>query len=79
MKVKAIETGFHGGSRVRAGQTFEVPDGAKGKWFVPLTDVKAAEAPKAKGKKAEPQTLSEAAQQAAQDFNAALNTKADLA
>lgn len=56
MKVKAIETGFFNGSLVEPGQEFEVPEGAKGKWFVPTGEYKAP----AKAKlKAQPQTLSE--------------------
>lgn len=68
MKVKALDAGFFDGKRVRAGQVFEVPEGTKGKWFVALADVKAPEAPKAKGKKAEPQTLSEFGKQDAATF-----------
>lgn len=56
MKVKAIETGFFNGSLVEPGQEFEVPEGTKGKWFVPTGEYKPA--PKAK-QKAQPQTLSE--------------------
>ena len=79
MKVKALEAGFYNGNRVRQGQEFEVPEGTKGKWFVALAEVKATEAPKAKGKKAEPQTLSEAAHQDVQGFNDALNPQAESA
>lgn len=79
MKVKALEAGFYNGNRVRQGQEFEVPEGTKGKWFVALAEVKATESPKAKGKKAEPQTLSEAAHQDVQGFNEALNPQAESA
>ena len=79
MKVKALEAGFYNGNRVRQGQEFEVPEGTKGKWFVALAEVKATEAPKTKGKKAEPQTLSEAAHQDVQGFNEALNPQAESA
>jgi hypothetical protein len=41
MKVKALQTGFFNGSRVRAGQVFEAPAGAKASWFVPLEEYKA--------------------------------------
>lgn len=71
MKVKALELGFFDGSRIRAGQVFEVPDGTKGSWFVPVDSVKAIDAPKpakGKGKKGEAQTLSEAANQPVQTF-----------
>lgn len=36
MKVRAIEGGFFGGSRRRAGSVFEVPDGTTSRWFVPV-------------------------------------------
>lgn len=81
MKVKALEIGFFNGSRVRAGQVFEVPDGTKAAWFVPVGDVKASDAPKAaaKGKKPEPRTLSQAAHQPVQTFAEAHDNKGDLA
>lgn len=83
MKVKAIEVGFFNGSRVRAGQVFEVPEGTKGSWFVPVGDVKATDAPKPAGKgkpkKDEPQTLSAAARQEVQTFAEAHEAKGDLA
>ena len=37
MKVKAISPGFHKGRR-RAGDEFEVPDGSKASWFVPVIE-----------------------------------------
>ena len=62
MKVRAISMGFHGGARRRAGEVFEIEDGAKGSWFEP---VEAAEPvkpkPKAKAKGGEPTTFSEIA------------------
>lgn len=58
MKVKALQNGFFNGSRVRAGQEFEVPDGAKASWFVALGEYKAPAKAKAK---AQPATLSEIA------------------
>lgn len=72
MKVKALETGFYAGGRVRAGTVFDVPEGTKGKWFVPVAEVKAdakADA-KAKGKAEKaPATLSEAGKEQPADFN----------
>ena len=47
MRVIAIKEGFFGGKRVRAGQVFEVPAGAKGKWFAPAAPL---EKPKAESK-----------------------------
>lgn len=34
--VRATKDGFFGGARRRAGQTFFVPEGVTGKWFVPV-------------------------------------------
>jgi hypothetical protein len=58
MKAKAISVGFVNGSLVQPGQEFEVPDGAKGSWFVPVGEFKAQPKPKPK---VQPQTLSEMA------------------
>lgn len=43
MKVRALRTGFFGGRR-RPGAVFDVPDGERGSWFVPV-DVPEAQAP----------------------------------
>lgn len=60
MQVRAIETGFFGGSRIRPGQEFDVPEGTKASWFAPVAELKAADvAPKGKGKTKAPETLSE--------------------
>ncbi len=56
MKVKALQSGFFGGSRIREGQEFEVPAGTKASWFVAVEEFKAPAKAKAK---AEPKTLSE--------------------
>lgn len=64
MKVKAIDVGFFNGSLVEAGQEFEVPEGTKGKWFVPAGEYKAPAKAKAK---AQPTTLSEIAKAPAVD------------
>lgn len=62
MKVKALQTGFFNGSRVREGEVFEVPEGTKSAWFVAVEEYKEP----AKGKaKAQPRTLSEMAKQPA--------------
>lgn len=58
IKVKALQPGFFNGSRVRAGQEFEVPEGTKGSWFVALGEYKA---PAPAKPKAQPKTLSEIA------------------
>lgn len=34
MKVRAIKPGFYGSDYKDVGDTFEVPDGTKSKWFV---------------------------------------------
>ncbi|MDT0215864.1 hypothetical protein Q9R35_00875 [Alcaligenes sp. AB3] len=34
MKVRAIKPGFYGSDYKNVGDTFEVPDGTKSKWFV---------------------------------------------
>ena len=60
MKVKALDAGFFAGSRIRAGQEFEVPEGTKASWFVPVGEFKAPAKVKAK---AQPTTLSELAKQ----------------
>lgn len=68
MKVKALQTGFYGGSRIREGQEFEVPEGYKGTWFIALDEHAVhAKAPKAAKVKAQPQTLSELAKAPAVD------------
>lgn len=57
MKVRATAMGFHGGSRRREGDVFEVPEGVTGSWFEPI-----AKAPKAAKPEPEaPQTLAEGA------------------
>ena len=56
MKVKATRDGFHG-SRRKAGDVFDVPEGSKAKWFVAATQevVRAKPGPKPKA----PETFSE--------------------
>jgi hypothetical protein len=36
MKVVALETGYHGGILRHENDQFDVPDGSKAKWFVPV-------------------------------------------
>ena len=38
--VIAKTTGFYKGKRIYEGQTFQVPEGVKGKWFVDATEYK---------------------------------------
>ncbi len=45
MEVQALSMGFFDGARRRPGDRFEVPDGTKAKWFMPVGQVKAAKAP----------------------------------
>ena len=49
MQVKAIKLGFDGRRLQEAGAIFEMPDGAKSSWFVPVV----VEKPKAKKVEAE--------------------------
>lgn len=59
MQVQALEDGFFGGQRIRAGTKFDVPEGTKAKWFVALDEVKAS--PEKKVKKDEHKTLADVA------------------
>lgn len=68
MKVKALQAGFFGGSRIREGQEFEVPAGTKGSWFLAVEDFKA---PAEKPSKKQPKTLSEIAKEPVVDGAAA--------
>lgn len=86
MEVRALEMGFFDGRRIRPGQTFEVPEGTKARWFKPVGEpVKGAEkaaekaAAKGKGKKAEPATLSELGTEGAQTFQDVVGKADDLA
>lgn len=38
MKVKATQRGFFGGILREPGDVFDVSEGVKGKWFMPLAD-----------------------------------------
>jgi hypothetical protein len=59
MKVQAKASGFYGGARHRAGDVFEVKDGAKASWFSPVDADKQAPTKSAKAKKDETVSLSE--------------------
>jgi hypothetical protein len=59
MKVRATAIGFYEGRRRYPGDTFKVPDGAKAKWFEPVSapvepavEAPAPRAPRAKAKAA---------------------------
>ncbi len=67
MQVKALENGFHDGRRVRMGQTFEVPDGTKAKWFEPVDAAKPGK--KAAATAPNPVALSELGKAPKQTFN----------
>lgn len=38
MEVVAVKEGFYGGIRRRVGVRFDVPEGSKSKWFVPVAE-----------------------------------------
>jgi hypothetical protein len=65
MRVIATRMGFYGGTRIREGVAFEVPDGTKGKWFEPAEQAggDAVKKPASKKPKADggPSTFSELA------------------
>lgn len=63
MQVRALSTGFYGGSRRREGEVFNVKDGDSAKWFEPVEPVEAkpAKAAKAKADKVEAKAEAEAA------------------
>lgn len=60
MQVRALSTGFYGGSRRREGEVFDVKDGDEAKWFEPV-DPKPAKGSKAKADKVEAKVETEAA------------------
>lgn len=59
MKVRALKQGYYGGSRRREGEVFDVKDGAKASWFVPVESATVAK-PKGRGKA--PETFADVAQ-----------------
>jgi hypothetical protein len=56
MRVVAIKEGYDNIKLREVGEEFEMPEGAKGSWFVPVADAKKAKANKPKG---DPSTLAE--------------------
>lgn len=79
MKVIATKMGFFNGNRQREGSEFEVPDGTKGSWFVPVGTPVAAKTVKAvaarKAATPEPTTLSKAGAGKSQSFVEAMAKK----
>lgn len=72
MKVIALKEGFFDGTRIRAGDEFDVPQGTKGSWFTPVKEPKAADA---RDVKAEAKAKAEADTKAKADAEA--KAKAD--
>lgn len=66
MQVIALSDGFYDGRRVRKGHTFDVPEGAKAKWFTPVEAAPKPAKEASKGKA--PVTLSEAGKEPAKTF-----------
>lgn len=62
MRVKATKTGFYNDSLRDPGDEFEVPDGLKGSWFVPVAEFKTLPT---KAEEKEPNTLSQMGKQRA--------------
>lgn len=60
MQVRALSTGFYGGSRRREGEVFNVKDGDSAKWFEPVEPVEAKPAKAAKAKADEVEAKAEA-------------------
>ena len=60
MQVIATKVGFFGGSRRRVGDEFEVPEGTKASWFIPVGETAGAKrraaAQAEKDKSKQPQT-----------------------
>ena len=79
MKVTAISPAFYNGSRVRAGDVVEVPDGFKASWATPVEGVKAPAKAAKPAAKPEPRALSQAGKEEAKSFVQAHSEKADLA
>ena len=63
MQVRALSTGFYGGSRRREGEVFDAKDGDSAKWFEPVDPVEAkpAKAAKAEAEKAAAEAKAKAA------------------
>jgi len=76
VKVIALAKGFYGGGPIAKGTTFDVPEGAKASWFVPVAAHKAA--PEKVAEKPKADTLSKLGKEKPQSFNA-VHVKSDLA
>lgn len=63
-KFVALTQGFYGGTRVRAGVSFEAPDNFKAKWAVPAGTLRL----KQQAKPQAPQALSQVGQAQAKTF-----------
>lgn len=79
MKVTAIKPAFYNGSRVRAGDVVDVPEGFKASWAAPVDSVKAPAKAAKPAAKPEPRALSQAGKEEAKTFIQAHSEKADLA
>jgi ribosomal protein L9 len=80
MKVIAITAAFYNGSRVRKGDTVEVPEGYRASWFAKVASPEAKAAVKpAKASRETPRALSQAGKEEAKTFVQAHSEKADLA
>lgn len=77
MEVVALERGFFDGAPRAIGERFEVPDGAKARWFAPVDSAVAKAKAVDKPKKDKPTSLSELGKEPAKTFVEA--SKTDLA
>ena len=68
MQVRALSTGFYGGSRRREGEVFNVKDGDSAKWFEPVEPVEPVEAKPAKAAKAKADKVEAKAEAEAADL-----------
>lgn len=80
MKVTAIKPAFYEGTRVRVGDSLEVPDNFKASWFVKAESVEAAKVVSAaKPSRPQPKALSQMSKGEDKTFIQAHSEKADLA
>jgi hypothetical protein len=64
MQVRATSMGFFGGSRRRVGEVFDVPEGTRASWFVPVGVASAAPTDPAKtARRPRPVALSQVARE----------------
>lgn len=78
MKVTAIVPAFYNGSRVRAGDVVEVPEGFKASWAAPVDSVKPPAKP-TKPTKPEPRALSQMGTAESKTFVQLHGERGDLA